>query len=403
MLIMASFGFSAMAHLPPTINLTRTGTENRLFWWGETWTDYVVESSTNLISWQDDGIMSGDGNEKGAYTYVTQSTEKQKFYRVRFSRMVPHVNITVSQSSSVIPLVRISTSAQTPNVALAAYIIRANGAPGTLRSFPFTVTTVGANVADLFTNIRIKVGPLTYFADRIGLPGDAGTNATVIFNNLNIPLSADADVEVVIWATVAQDTGNVLDNATATTSINAWGTPANDTQYRHTPEIEGADFNPISVAETYQHTYTQTYSASGVFINNALAIGSPLINGGTGEVVAYSVSFSFNMTAVSQPIYVSTNSAQFLEWGVSPGSANDLMIGSVVASPGSITGDGIGYYYIPSGETRHFTFTGMLMKNGTVGTKTVWIPGVFYGTSVADIGSFETSYGLQDLRIFADF
>ena len=390
------------------LSLSRDSTNNRIFWWGDSWTDYVVESSTNLTDWQNDGSMSGDGNEKGAYTYVNTCLENHKFYRVKFSRVLPHVNISVDPSSPFAGLAQISTTAMTQNVPLAVYDVKVINAPATLRGFTVTITTTGNDVTNLFTGVKLRIGSQTYSSSQIGLPGDCGTNITVVFSNMAIPLSADTYVPITIIADVSQDANNSLDGSTATTSINAWGTPNLDTQYRHSPDVEDVSNNLISVEETYVHSSVLTFTGAGAFISNTSANLGPAIRS-SDVVVAYPMSFGFTVTAGDQTLFVSASPTTFTDAVAGIGAIVNLPLTGVVANPAYLPGDfqttsSSGYYVIPAGSSRQFTFNGSIGNtDGVHDVKSVSIVDINYGTSTSNLTAHTVSYGLQNLRVYALF
>ena len=395
----------------PTVSFSRVGTTNTLFWWGEAWTDYTVLSSTNLTDWQTDGNMSGDGNEKGAYTYVAVSTDSHKFYRVKTGNVVPHANITLDASSPSAEIIQISETVMTPNVCLGVYAVKMTAAPGTMMNFAVNVKTAGADVTTVFSNIRIHVGSTSYAAAQIGLPGENGTNMTVIFNNLTIALPADTSVPVAIFGDVSPNTDSKLfEGATVTKSVNAWGTPASDNQYRHTPNIMDAEYETVPVGESYVQTSMLTFTSSPAHISNEFTTHGPAIvtiaNG--SDIVGYPVTFSFWITAGNQPIFVSCDPTRFVEWGVMPGTAADLAFpfGSIVTNPeagdSNVTSPSR-YFIVAPGASRQFTLNGFLRNNGLGHTETAWISGVFFGKSSDTIGVNEIPPTDQNLRLSVEF
>jgi hypothetical protein len=279
------------------------------------------------------------------------------------------------------------------------YDVKVINTPSTLRSFSITVTTTGANVTDLFTNIKLRVGSLTYSASQIGLPGEDGTNVTIVFSNIIMPLSADTYVPITILADVSQDIGNSLDGATATTSINAWGTPNWDTQYRHTPDIEDVSNDLISVEETYLYSSVLVFSGADATLSNlSTSLGTPVTNEGGFTVQQFS--FMFSLTAGNEPIYVSSDPTMAVS--IRPiDSIGSLQWTSIIDN--SSAEDSAGYFFIAPGTTKTFTVNYMTVGNPGTVNGILELYSINYGTSADNLTEHVIDYGLQSLQAILSF
>ena len=378
----------AFGQVQPSVSFSRNAGTNTLFWWGDPWTDYIVESSTNLINWQEDGLMDGTLNEKGTYTYLTSGSENQKFYRVKFSRFVPYVASVIDSTSPQQGTVQISSAAPTANVVLAVYDIKCVNGSGTMRSFPITITTTGVNVTNLFSDFKIDVGGVTYSATSIGWDGDNGTNATVIFTNLTVPLPAETYVPVRISANIVQANGNSLDGTTVVTKMSAWGTPEQHNEYVKNPDVEDIDGNAVAFQETYVHSSVLTFVNGSDIIPSAFIVSSGSVVANQGGQSVQSFSFTFSLTAGNQPAYVSK-------------TMTNALLTEVIGSIGAVVpinfhdndnvGDTPNYFYIPPGATK--TFTASYQASGYPGTVsgTFRIDSIRYGMSSTNLAGYSVS------------
>lgn len=380
-----------MADTDVTLELTRSGSENRLFWWGDSWTDYIVLSSTNLTDWQTNGIMSGDGAEKGAYAYVTNSSAPQMYFKVKKGRSLPFANFTLDPTSPQTEIVQISTTHTTPHVPLAIFDVRMSRAAGTIHTFAVTMKSTKANVADLLQNIKLDCGGIIYSAAFVGLPDENGTNVTVVFSNMNVTAPPDYFVPIAIRADVAQSTDHMFDGASVTVSLNVWGRPENDTTNRHTPDITDDSFNPVSVAEGYVVGATQIYSAGAAsLVRDCATLNSMVVS--NGVTIYYGVSFTATIAAADQTVYIPSD---LFSSGIVVGPGGVLSPGNMTAYPTILAGDSNtssanGYYVIPAGATRQFTAHWNLSSAGNApGERTAEVWWISYGTSSSNLSEFD--------------
>lgn len=128
-------------------------------------------------------------------------------------------------------------------------------------------------------------------------------------------------------------------------------------------------------------------STPGVQVSNATAtLGNPTV-GTNGVISSYPVSFSYTLTAGNQPIYESDNFVSALRF-ISSGLAGYPPLTNVVANPNFLAGDNNvptieGYYIIPAGTSRTFTWSGLISSSIATsnGTQSLGVSGIYYGTT----------------------
>ncbi|MDE2040823.1 MAG: peptidoglycan-binding protein [Patescibacteria group bacterium] len=335
------------------------------------------------------------------------------------------VVVTVDSSSPLAGLVQISTGGQTQNVPLAVYDVKSQNAPSTLRSLSVVVYTTGAGSlmtpSTLFSQYTIKVGGQTYGAQTVTANtasySSLAGSSTVTFTNLNVPLAADTYVPITLLANVAQDTNNALDGAMASTSWAITGTAGGTS---NNPDVEDSSYNTLAINSATFISSNLTFSGSSATLSNLTAtLGSAITgtsNGGTSAVtVGYNVSFGFTLTAGNNTLFMSADPNQALattSTGLSAASSS-LSASGVVTNPGQISGDtansaatngNYGYYTIPAGSSRQFTFNGAMSNvNGVQGFHTFQITAVKYGTTTTALTGGTINYNLQPLKVSATF
>jgi photosystem II stability/assembly factor-like uncharacterized protein len=322
------------------------------------------------------------------------------------------INYTPAPATSIItaldpssPLdrtVQISNSAVTANVVLGVFDLKSQGSSSTLRNLRLNMDAYGpfsGNSPDtLFTNIKIKVGSLTYFKSSLG-PTPVGENGVKVnFSDLSIPLPADANIPVTVIGDVAINTSNSLSSSTAQVYL-----------YPNQTNIvaEDANYNPATVIlspgvlTSARTVFVAGPSITTLSITNTLAtLGAPIMSG--NAVTAYPATFKFSVTAPGNTIYIS-NDPNILLATTSTGYAapanSSTGLTDMFATPGNTAGDSQSYFVIPSGTTREFTFNGLVKNDSTGGLKTFSIVGVNYGTTGSALKANIITTGLTALKV----
>lgn len=322
------------------------------------------------------------------------------------------VDVSLDASSPLAGLVQISTAAQTANVPLAVYDVKCEHVPGTFQSASVLVNITGVgNVSTLFANIQLRVSGLTYSAGTIQDLGVSNgvDSAIVTFNNMAVQLPADTYIPVTILGTIAQDTGNTLDGSTVTVILTAHGTTSG---IDNDPYVENISYASIAVNPATVIGNTLTFTGANALLSNLSAnLGSAIIGvvDDVPTVVGYNVNFGFTITAGDNTVYISSNPTEALSLEVMVGATLNMPPNGIVAVPDMLAGDNntsspVGYYVIPAGSSRQFTYNGSLMNSaGMSDLKTAAVTGVRFGDSTMDLMAHSINYGLESLRLAVTF
>ncbi len=311
------------------------------------------------------------------------------------------VIVTVDAASPLKRLVNISTSVETNDVILGIIDLKSQNRTGNLRTLKITVQTANANgapgvaVSTMFNDIKIKAGSLVYSASTIA--------STTLFTDLQIPLPADQYVPITILGKIAKDTSNFLDGSAASTTLTA-----NTTNI----VVEDSTFNTVAVNSGSVTTSDVIVSASSAVLSNLTAVlGAPITSNNT--TTGYNVTMGFVLTAGDNTLYVAANPYFALSTtttGFATAATSSAQLPTVTASPGTIAGDtaassATGYYVVPAGSSRQFTYSGFVRADGSSGLKTFSITGVSYYTTSANanamLATSSINYNLDALKVTA--
>lgn len=317
-------------------------------------------------------------------------------------------NGIVASLDSASPLsstVQISTSAQTNNVPLAAFDIKSQGGASTLQSLQFGINVTLPYVLNqglasaLFSSVSIRANGQTYY----GTFGGVGKDGIASFNNFSIPLPANVNVPITLYGGVNPSTSGSLDGSTASASLLLNSIVAIDQNYNTVP---------VSPSQGFVNGNTITFSSTGVQVSNTSAtLGAQTCNSVSNPTECdYPVSFNFSLTSGNNPIYIAktgscpvgysclANPLQF--------SGDNTQIIIQTASVIPATGDGSNYYYIAPGQTRQFTYSGVITNSNnysSASTYKVQVSGISYGTSANNLSSNSITSGLQNLQATVSF
>ena len=325
------------------------------------------------------GLSSGQGYGVTALTgnsVLLSSTGSQATIYTRISPTTPDQRVQVT-----------STSNSTPDVTLGVFGLKAQNQSATLNSLSFNINSdTGVATTTLLSNLRLKIGGLTYGSNSLA----AGS---VTFTNMTIPLAQDQWIDVTLLADI---------------NTNQTGVTASSTLVGTSAVGVDANFNSLV-----------TTSASNVTANDVqfLATGSVSISGITsnkgtvttptsGTWLAAYPSLGFTVTNNgNSPIYISKVANSALATTTSSGPNASTTVVSTVAS-GSTTGDTGNAYLINVGATRTFTYNFTVDNtNGTTAAKKISITQINYGTGEAagtgagQNAQYNINFGLQNLYV----
>ena len=317
-----------------------------------------LSTTLNVVSAQ---IRAVDGT--GVTDTETVTAARSFMYS---NTTVGQLIITTDTASPAAQVIQVSTAAQTQNVPLAIFDIKSQNQASTLQSLivNLSISSTTLPVGSLFSNVQIKAGGLTYSASTL-------SSTTATFTNLSIPLNADVYTPITVTATLAQDTSNLYDGTIVRVSL----TP-NATAGSLNPSIIDATYNnvvPSSVAALNGNYLT--FSAAGVTTGSlATNVGTPA-TGSTNASSSQSFTFTYNLTAGNNPIYVSATSSIALATST---SGNVGTVSLISFRDSDSTGDlANNYFYLAPGQSKTFTAS-LISKGGASGTYS--ITGLNYGT-----------------------
>ncbi len=307
------------------------------------------------------------------------------------------------QSSTVL----ISPTSQTPNVVLAVFDVKSQGRPATLQSLqiavnvtlPYPVLVNTSIIGQLITGIFIRVNGQMY----AGTFGPIGKDGIAKFSNFNVPLSADVNVPITVYATIAPSTNNSLDRSTASASLLFNGISAIDGNYNTVPVYPNQGFI---------NSNTITFSSGGAQLSQTnTSISTQSCN--SSGYCFQPVTFGFTLTAGNDPVYLSTSVTD--TGTLAPNSsivfgAKGFIVpskGSLLAK-GSAAGDSPTYYLIAPGSSRSFGFAGTLDNSYCPAgygcfNMVSQIAAINYGTSASNLSTYSISTGLENLRVTVSF
>jgi len=307
---------------------------------------------------------------------------------------VGQVYVTTDTNQPATQLVQLSTAVQTQNVLLGIFDIKSANEPSTMQSLNIQIHTNGkASVAQLFNNIQIKVGGLTYSASSIGTTDnaqDTPASSTVGFTNLQIPLSADVYTPVSVYVTLAPDTTGSLNGSAASTTLVAGGPAAGNT---NNPGVVDATYNNLLVNAGTITNNDQTFVDTGVTIPSLqVTYGSRSCNTNNTSCdetfnIIYSIQAGNNAVYISN--YQTNGTYDAISTSSSPAG---LEITTKNLTDNNTNGDTSNYFYVAPGQSK--TFTASYDANGPIAGGVLKVASLNYGTdanSQADLKADQLS------------
>jgi hypothetical protein len=277
------------------------------------------------------------------------------------------VNTTVSVSNSTNGSVVLSTGSDNPQtttvqgdsnvstsgITLNTFTLQAKDADLVLYSLPVRVATTTSTASNQIRTLKLYQGSTLLdtesIASNVVAPGGV---ATTTFQNLNFKISQGSTVPFKIVAEINKIDGtNFAEGAGVTVSVPGYGIDIENGS--NVVSVTGAATgNPISFRSIGLSADGTPSVASGVATNN----------GGNVTTQTGTFTFTFNVTAFGQDIYVASTSAAF---SASLFSGNQAASSTITASAITSTADRDATtqnYVIHSGQTRQITIT--VSRNG---------------------------------------
>ena len=204
---------------------------------------------------------------------------------------------------------------------------------------------------------------------------------------------------------VKQDTsGTTITGYIASTTMVSAGTAGGTANI---PKVEDASYSALDVNENTVTSSDLTFSSSSAVLSGLSAtVGDSIVVSDT--TIGKGVTFAFTLTAGNNTLYISADPNIALSTsssGFGDSASTTVPQTGVIANPGTISGDTNitltgGYYVIPAGSSRSFTYNGsMINRNGTTGNKTYSITAVRYGTASSALTANSINYNITALKI----
>jgi hypothetical protein len=293
------------------------------------------------------------------------------------STSVGDILLRVDPSTPATRIVPISNSNITQSVTLGTFSLKSQNNSSTINQLNLDLYMTGAKASSL-QNFRLVAGSQTYGANTVTA---VAANASTTFTNLTIPLAQDTWVPVSLVADVAATT--TVSSFTAQAALKTVTTNSISSN----PVGTDANFNSVTENGGTSQTATanvNTFLQSGIAVSGSFApIGQPIYSYGTNSGASgYNMSAALTLTNNGNTdVYISQNASIALATSTSPANiaSSTLSIVSVGSTP---AGDVAGVSYIISaGQSRTFTYTGALQKNGSAtGPEKFSITGIRFGT-----------------------
>ncbi len=350
--------------------------------------DYMLQTTTNLQdgNWSNLAIIEANGSKE--YAYTNCPGPGPIFYRT-VALLGRHIGVRLDDVSPPDETAQIFQSMQTPGILLGIFDITSYDVTSHMLAVQFDVTTTGNSIASLFANFQLVSPAYTAYASAVIV---SGMHARIIFNNLPLILPSNIRQQFKLVGTANPDYTGSLNGSTVQVSLvasngvgNASGNPlAIDSAFNNVPVV--ASTNPASSVLLWsadiQLSQLNTWT-SPVVVNN--------------QVVAANVSFEFIMTALNNPVYLSTNVNDVLSLVLSPGAL--FAPNAVTRESASNPGDGPGFFVISPGTSRAFVASGVLSDVlHTGGVRSVSAVEFHYGNSSTNLTNKTIKYGLGNLR-----
>ena len=294
------------------------------------------------------------------------------------------------QSSTVL----ISPTSQTPNVVLAVFDVKSQGRPATLQSLKINLLSSSIPFSNVL--IRVSGSGLLYTASTV-------SDGVASFNNIAIPLLADANVPISVVVTVPASTNGYLDGSSVVASLPMSSIIALDSNYNNVPVTNSGTISGNMI------TFSSSGGAQLSQTNTSISTQSCNSSGYCFQPVT----FGFTLTAGNDPVYLSTSVTD--TGTLAPNSsivfgAKGFIVpskGSLLAK-GSAAGDSPTYYLIAPGSSRSFGFAGTLDNSYCPAgygcfNMVSQIAAINYGTSASNLSTYSISTGLENLRVTVSF
>jgi peptidoglycan hydrolase-like protein with peptidoglycan-binding domain len=346
-------------------------------------TYYLTLSTQNVIS---------SANNNAQYTVALTSQGLRATDALGLQQYSPSsaTTATVTVQNTTTGTAVISTGSDNPQVAttmgnqssptngviMNTFTIQANGAPVELYTLPVSVTTATSSiVSNVVRDIKLYQG--TTLLDTESPPSGGTTGPVQInFKNLNLVIPQGTTDSFSIQADINDiDGANVINGTSVTVSVP-------NTAGAYAPDIEttsGSAQVTVSGASTGN---AQTFGTLGLSISPTPTTSATTVTNGQTTQQTGTFTFTFNVTAFGQAIYVSSTTNGYLVT-LHDSTAATKQSASTTAITSGATRSPLGNYVVNNGQTESFTIS----ANKTGGSGHFYyatLDGLVYGTTDAN-------------------
>ncbi len=321
---------------------------------------YLTLSTQNVISSSNSGgvftiNLAGQGvratDAMGLQQYSSATAQSTATISVSSNTSGSLTVSTGSDNPAVGTTVQANSNAQTSNVVLTTFTLQAKDADVMIYTLPTNVATTSATAATLIRDLKLYQGSTLVDTESFS---SSAASTSLKFQNLNIKIPQGTTQSFSIQADVNSvgGTSAVSEGSSIAVSVPNSGWDAENSAGNNVPITGSVTGNAI------------TFRSIGLSADTNPTTSAVATNVGTTGTQQGTFTFTFNVTAFGQDIYVGTTSSAYnLSIYMNNGT-------SVSASSSAITStadktSSVGNYVVHSGQTKSFTVSATVNGYGT--------------------------------------
>ncbi|MDE1967169.1 MAG: hypothetical protein KGI45_03855, partial [Patescibacteria group bacterium] len=280
-------------------------------------------------------------------------------------------------ANPLVGVIQIDTAVPTNKVLLAVYSLKSQNVTGTLTDLKLGVSISGngntdGTLTNMFNSIYMTIGSTTVNGAIGTVSGTAGgyQSATVDFQNLSIPLPADAYTDVSVYGDIAADTSSRFEGMLASTTLDL-SNSANIT-------VDDPTFTAISPLSATLTSNDQEFTESGISLGGLPSVTyGDLTESSNLNNALQQFTFTIPLMAGKNAIYIPNS--EYLAFATTT-TPTGMSIVPVQFTDDNTNGDGSTYFYIAPGQVK--TITAIFNATGTPSTGGIFkLQEIVYGTT----------------------
>jgi peptidoglycan hydrolase-like protein with peptidoglycan-binding domain len=272
--------------------------------------------------------------------------------------------ISTGSDNPVTTTIMGNTTNPTNNIVLNTFTIAANGGENVeLYSLPVTASTTGVSgtlvtPGALIQSLSLYQG--STLLDTVSPAATSSAQESVNFNNLNLNIPQGTTDSFSIQANISPIDGVTIPNGSAVVVSVPNGVVAGVGTV--TPNIEDSSGNNVGVTGASTGNVI-SFASTGVSVSAPTTNATVAINGGNVTSQTGTFTFTFNVTAFGQTIYVGTTSAAY-DVTIHDQGSNGPASTTSSAITSNATRSQNGNFMISNGQTQSFTVTAIASNGG---------------------------------------